>query len=137
MRRYLTRDFCFNWYTSNLLLLLCQHGHCSVQIVFLRLQLLQEFKCASIIKRSDGRRTIQSRITDTPFPNGYVLRILTKGCGSPDHSSFTKFSTSRCDTLGCFPFGLLLFVILSQLLLRREGEAMRDEGCDDVYYQRQ
>ena len=91
---------------------------------------------SSNVATDGGPSKAESPIPHFPMAMYYALRILTKGCGSPDHSSFTKFSTSRCDTLGCFPFGLLLFVILPQLL-RREGEAMRDEGCDDVYYQRQ
>ena len=47
-------------------------------------------------------------------------------------------SLARADAILWVAFlsGLFLFVILPQLL-RREGEAMRDEGCDDVYYQRQ
>lgn len=63
---------------------------------------------SSNVATDGGPSKAESPIPHFPMAMYYALRILTKGCGSPDHSSFTKFSTSRCDTLGCFPFGSVL-----------------------------
>ena len=82
-------------------------------------------------------------MTDTPLPNRDALRILPNGVAVLTGRALPSLARidaaaseaiTRHDAMPrvVFVSGLPLFNILTLLLLRREGEATREDGCDDV-----